>query len=252
MTKKIALITGASRGLGRAAAIALANRNVDVVGTYLSNRAEAEATAAAVAAKGGTAVMLQLDTGKVARFDGFADQVRAVLKDRFDRDRFDFLVNNAGMGIYHPIAEFPESDFDQLVNVHFKGVFFLTQKLLPLIADGGRILNFSSGLARFSMPGSSVYGALKGAVEVLSRYLAQELGPRRITVNTIAPGAIETDFGGGRVRDNQELKAHVSAATALGRPGLPDDIGGLVAVLLSDECGWVNGQRIEAAGGVHL
>lgn len=252
MSKKIALITGASRGLGRAAALALAEQDVDVIGTYHSNKAEAEATEAAIAAKGGKAAMLQLDAGNVSEFEGFAGRLRSLLKERFGRERFDFLVNNAGIGLYGPIAEFSESDFDQLMNIHFKGVFFLTQKLLPMMEDGGKILNISSGLARFSMPGAAAYAAMKGAVEVLSRYLAKELGPRRITANTLAPGAIETDFGGGRVRDNKTYNDFVAANTALGRAGLPDDIGGAIAALLNDGSGWINGQRIEASGGMYL
>ncbi|MDR3526581.1 MAG: SDR family oxidoreductase [Rhizomicrobium sp.] len=248
---KIAIITGASRGLGRASALALAKQGVAVIGTYLSNRAEAEATAAAVAATGAKAVMLQLDTGDVASFAAFVDTVRGILDDRFGRESFDYLLNNAGIGHYAPFAEVREEDFDRLMNIHFKGVFFLTQKLLPLIADGGRILNVSSGLARFSLPGSSAYASMKGAVEVLTRYLAKELGPRRIAVNTIAPGAIETDFGGGRVRDNKDINAFVANVTAMGRAGLPDDVGSAVAAILSD-AGWITGQRIEVSGGMFV
>lgn len=249
---KIALITGASRGLGRATAIALARRGVHVIGTYHSNRAEAEATAAQVTALGARAVMLQLDTGVVADFAAFADRLRGVLADSWGRTRFDFLVNNAGTGLHRPIAETTEAEFDQLMAVHFKGVFFLTQALLGLIADGGRIVNLSSGLARFALPGYGAYAAMKGAVEVLTRYLAKELGPRGIAVNTVAPGAIETDFGGGRLRDDAGLNAFVAGVTALGRAGLPDDIGPAIAALLGEDNRWVNAQRIEISGGMLL
>ncbi len=248
---KIAIITGASRGLGRASALALARQGVAVIGTYLSNKTEADATAAAIAAAGSKAVMLPLDTSETASFAAFVEAVRTVLKENFGRESFDYLLNNAGIGHYAPFAEVREEDFDRLVNIHFKGVFFLTQKLLPLIADGGRILNVSSGLARFSLPGSSAYASMKGAVEVLTRYLAKELGPRRIAVNTIAPGAIETDFGGGRVRDNKDINAFVANVTAMGRAGLPDDVGGAVAAILSD-AGWITGQRIEVSGGMFV
>ncbi|GAA0528841.1 NAD(P)-dependent dehydrogenase (short-subunit alcohol dehydrogenase family) [Rhizomicrobium palustre] len=248
-TSKIALITGASRGLGRAMAIALARQGVSIIGTYHSNKTEAEATVEAVKAEGGKAVMLQLDTGKVTSFADFATKLSEVLKSEFGRERFDFLINNAGTGMHASIAETSEALFDEMMNIHFKGVFFLTQTMLPKIEDGGRILNLSSGLARFSLPGYAAYAAMKGGVEVLTRYLAKELGPRRIAVNTIAPGAIETDFGGGRVRDNKELNGFVANVTAMGRAGLPEDIGGAVAAILSD-AGWITGQRIEVSGGM--
>lgn len=247
----IALITGASRGLGRAGALALAARGVAIIGTYHSNKAEADKTAADVAAAGSRAVMLPLDTGVVAEFAPFAEAVRAALQT-FDRERFDFLVNNAGVGLHKPFAETTEADFDRLMNIHFKGVYFLTQTLLPLIEDGGRILNISSGLARFALPGASAYAAMKGGVEVLTRYLAKELGPRRIAVNTLAPGAIETDFNGGTVRDNKQVNAFVASVTALGRAGKPDDIGGAIAALLDPGSGWITGQRVEASGGMFV
>ena len=248
---KIALITGGSRGLGRNMAEHLVAQGVDILLTYHSNDVEAKNVVAQLMARGRKAVALQLDTGNVSSFPAFVDQVKAALKNTWGRDSFDFLVNNAGIGLYNPIADTTEDQFDRLMNIHFKGVFFLTQTLLPLIADGGRIVNISSGLARFSYPGSSAYGAMKGAIDVLTRYLAVELGGRRIRVNSIAPGAIATDFGGGRVRDNAELNATIASRTPLGRVGLPDDIGGMVSVLLSDEAGWLNGQRIEVAGGIH-
>lgn len=251
-TKKIALITGASRGLGRSMALALAARGEDVIGTYHSNKAEAEAVQAAITAKGGKAVFLQLDAGDVTRFAGFAVEVRQALRDVWGRERFDHLVNNAGFGHHAPFAQTNEDAFDKLFNVHLKGVFFLTQTLLPLLEDGGRIINISSGLARFSFPGASAYAAMKGGVEVLTRYLAVELGARGITANTVAPGAIATDFNGGVVRDNPQMNQRVASFAALGRVGEPEDIGPAVASLLGEENRWVNGQRIEISGGMVL
>lgn len=248
---KIALITGASRGLGRNMAHHLAARGVDILFTYKSSKAEADSLISELAQIGRKAVALHLDTGVISGFAAFASEVKNALQTNWSRDRFDFLVNNAGTALYSPFTETTEAQFDEAMNVHFKGVFFLTQTLLPLMNDGGAILNLSSGLARFSYPGSSTYAAMKGAIDVLTRYLAVELGERRIRVNSIAPGAIATDFGGGRVRDNAELNAQIAGRTPLGRVGLPDDIGGIVSVLLSDEAGWLNGQRIEVSGGIH-
>ena len=248
----IALITGGNRGLGKSMALRLAEHGTDVVLTYRSNKAEAEAVVAAIRKLGRHAVALPLDVGKSATFPAFAAQLRAALEDQWQRSQFDSLVNNAGVGIHVSFSETSEAQFDELMNVQFKGTFFLTQTLLPLITDGGRILNISSGLARFALPGYAAYAAMKGAIEVLTRYLAKELGTRGITVNTLAPGAIETDFGGGVVRDNAPLNAHIAAQTALGRVGLPDDIGGVVAALLSKESGWINAQRIEASGGMFI
>ncbi len=250
--RKIALITGASRGLGKSAALHLAAQGVDILGTYHSRADEAQALVTQIEQLGGRAAMLQLDVSQSATFAGFADQVTDALKDVFAQDQFDFLVNNAGIGIHASFAETTEAQFDQLVAIQFKGPFFLTQKLLPLIRDGGRILNVSSGLARFSLPGYAAYAAMKGAMEVLTRYQAKELGTRGISVNILAPGAIETDFGGGAVRDNANLNAMVANNTALGRAGLPDDIGGAVALLLADGGQWITGQRIEASGGMFL
>ena len=246
---KIALITGSSRGLGRNTAVHLARSGVDVVLTYHSNKAEADAAVDEIRALGRKAAALQLDTGDVATFDAFVASLRETLKSTFGRETIDYLVNNAGIGLHVPFAEATEADFDRLTNIHFKGVYFLTQKLLPIIEDGGKIVNLSSGLARFAYPGASIYGSLKGAVEVLTRYLAKELGHRRIAVNAIAPGAIETDFGGGRVRDNADLNRQIAANTAMGRVGLPDDVGGAITALLVGETGWVTGQRIEVSGG---
>jgi NAD(P)-dependent dehydrogenase (short-subunit alcohol dehydrogenase family) len=246
---KIALLTGGSRGLGRNTAVHLARSGVDVVLTYHSNKPEADAAVAEIAGLGRKAAALQLDTGDVATFDAFSARLRDTLTSNWGRETLDYLVNNAGIGLHVPFAEATEADFDRLMNIHFKGVFFLAQKLLPLIVDGGKIVNLSSGLARFALPGYSVYGSMKGAIETLTRYLAKELGPRRISVNAIAPGAIETDFGGGAVRDNPDLNRMIASQTAMGRVGLPDDIGGAITALLVGETGWITGQRIEASGG---
>ena len=246
---KIALVTGASRGLGRSTALAIARHGGDVVLTYQSRAEDAQAVVAEVAAMGRKAVAFQLDTSDLAGFAPFADRLRAALRETWGQDTFDHLVNNAGHGTYATIEQTTEAQFDDLVNVHFKGVFFLTQALLPLIADGGRIVNLSSGLTRTSFPGYAAYAAAKGAVEVLTRYMAKELGGRGIAVNTVAPGAIETDFGGGGVRDNPDVNKLFADMTALGRVGLPDDIGPMVASLLSEDNRWVNAQRIEVSGG---
>lgn len=245
----ITLITGGSRGLGRNTALSVARRGGDVVLTYHSRAEDAQAVVAEIEALGRKAVALQLDTGTIADFPAFAEKLRAALSEVWGRESFDHLVNNAGHGDYAPIADTTEAQFDRLVDVHVKGVFFLTQTLLPLITDGGRIVNFSSGLTRFAYPGYAAYAAMKGAVEVLTRYMAKELGPRGIAVNTVAPGAIETDFGGGAVRDNPEINRQLAGITALGRVGVPDDIGPMVASLLSPDNRWVTAQRIEASGG---
>ena len=245
----IALVTGGSRGLGRSTALSIAHGGGDVVLTYRSRRDEAETVAAEIAAMGRKAAALQLDTGHVAGFAPFADRLRTSLRGTWGRDTFDHLVNNAGHGIYATLEETTEAQFDDLCNVHFKGVFFLTQAMLPLIADGGRIVNVSSGLTRVCFPGYAAYAAVKGAAEVLTRYMAKELGGRGIAVNTVAPGAIETDFGGGGVRDNPEVNKLFAGMTALGRAGLPNDIGPMVASLLTESNRWVNAQRIEVSGG---
>jgi NAD(P)-dependent dehydrogenase (short-subunit alcohol dehydrogenase family) len=251
MTNKIAIITGGSRGLGRNTAINLAQRGVDILFTWRANQKEAESLIREIETIGRKAAGFRLDTGDIRSFDNFAAEVSKTLQ-AWGRDRFDYLVNNAGNSLHASIEQTTEAQFDEIVNVHFKGVYFLTQKLLPLINDGGRIVNVSSGLARVALPGSSAYGATKGAVEVLTRYLAKELGPRRITANVVAPGAIQTDFSGGMVRDNPEINKRVAEWTALGRAGVPDDIGPMIAALLSEENRWVNGQRIEVAGGMAL
>lgn len=252
MSTKIAIITGGSRGLGKNMALHLADHGIDTILTYRSGAEAAKEVVSAITAKGRRAVALPLDVANSASFGAFAEVVREALASTWQRDRFDFLVNNAGTGAHVPFLETTEAKFDEMMDVHLKGPFFLTQKLVPLLADGGRILNISSGLARFSLPGMAVYAVMKGGVEVLTRYLAKELAPRRISVNTLAPGAIETDFNGGRTRDDPEVNKHVAAMTALGRAGLPDDIGGAVAMLLAPESGWITGQRIEASGGMFL
>ncbi|HRI65101.1 MAG TPA: SDR family oxidoreductase [Polyangium sp.] len=250
MHKKIALITGGSRGLGRSGALALASRGVDVIFTYRSQKGEAEQVVAEIEKRSGKAVALHLDVGDSSSFAAFAQQVKQALKDTWGRENFDYLVNNAGVGGHAPFAETTEAQFDELMRVHLKGPFFLTQALLPSIAQGGKILNITTGLTRFTMPGYSAYATMKGAMETLTKYQAKELGARGISVNALAPGAIETDFGGGAVRDNPQLNAFIASQTALGRVGKPDDIGNLIAAILSDDATWMNAQRIEASGGM--
>ncbi len=248
---RIAIITGGSRGIGRNAVLCLARRGVRSIFTYNSNRVEADKVVALAAEAGARAIALRLDTGNVGTFDGFVSEVRQALAG-LGAERFDYLANNAGTSSSAGLETITEAEMDALYNVHFKGVLFLTQKLLPLMNDGGRIVNISSGLARFAMPGRIGYGSIKAAVEALTRYMAVELGPRRIAVNVVAPGAIATDFSGGMVRDNPQVNQYVAGNTALGRVGLPDDVGPVIAGLLSDDFGWVNAQRIEVAGGVHI
>src|ERR671916_108400 len=247
----VAIVTGGSRGLGKNMVQSIAGGGTDVIFTYQSNRDAADELVAEVEGMGRRAAALQLDVGDAGTFDDFVEQVRGVLRG-WGTDRFDFLVNNAGIGVYASIAETTEEQFDRLVDIHVKGPYFLTQRLLPLMADGGRIVNVSTGLARFATPGFAAYASAKGAVEVFTRYLAKELGPRGITANVVAPGAIETDFAGGAVRDVPEVNRHVAATIALGRVGLPDDVGAAVAALLSDAGRWINGQRIEVSGGQNL
>ncbi len=250
-TTKIAIVTGGSRGLGRNTVLSLAKRGVDSIFTYNSNRAEADKVLGLVRKAGRRATALQLDTSNLRSFDLFAQSVCQALTD-FGAARFDYLVNNAGTSLHKAFDQTTEVELDEIYNIHFKGVFFLTQKLLPLINDGGRIVNISSGLARFALPGMSAYASMKGAIEVLTRYLAKELGARGIAVNTVAPGAIATDFSGGMVRDNPEINKRVADMTALGRVGQPDDIGPMIASLLSEDNRWVNAQRIEVSGGMAI
>ena len=251
-TAPIALVTGASRGLGRNTALKLAERGSDLILTYRSGADEAQQTVSQIEALGRRAVALPLDVAQSKSFPAFAAEVKAALARVWDRERFDHLVNNAGVGVHASFAETTEEQFDMLFDTHLKGTFFLTQQMLPLLNDGGRIVNVSSGLARFSLPGYSAYASMKGGVEVLTRYLAKELGPRGIAVNVVAPGAIETDFGGGAVRDNAQLNDFIAAQTAMGRVGLPDDIGGAIASLLQPDNRWITGQRIEVSGGMYL
>nr|WP_068890924.1 SDR family oxidoreductase [Pedobacter panaciterrae] len=249
---KIALVTGGSRGLGKNAALKIAAKGIDVILTYQSKKEEAENTVEEIKKLGINAAALQLNVADTKTFDSFFANVKSILKSVFKADKFDFLVNNAGIGIYASFAETTEDQFDTLVNIQFKGAFFLTQKALPLLNDGSGIINISSGLARFSLPGYAAYAAMKGAMETLTRYQAKELGARGIRSNIIAPGAIETDFGNGVVRDNEQVNAGIASQTALGRVGLPDDIGGVVAFLCTEDARWINAQRIEASGGMFL
>ena len=249
---KIALVTGGSRGLGKDMALRLAEKGIDVVLTFNSQEAEAKSVVAAIEKTGRKAAALQFDAGNLAGFDGFIARLTQTLKNQFGADRFDFLINNAGVGVHASYAETTEAQFDELMNIHFKGPFFLTQKLLPLLNDGGRIINLSSGLARFSTPGYAAYAAMKGAMETLTRYQAKELGSRGIAVNIVAPGAIATDFGGGMVRDNPQVNQFIAGVTALGRVGLAEDIGGIVAFLCTEDARWINAQRLEASGGMNL
>lgn len=249
---KIVLITGGSRGLGKNMALKLAAKGRDVIVTYHSRQAEAETVVAEIVALGRKAAALQLDIQQSAQFPAFAQKLQTLLQQAWGKNRFDYLINNAGSGIYKPFMETTTDEFDRMVNEHLKAPYFLSQALLPLMNDEGRILNISSGLTRMVLPGYSAYAIMKTAVESFTQYLAKELAPRRIRVNTLAPGAIETDFGGGAVRDNKDLNDHIAAMTALGRVGLPDDIGGAVAAILDEDAGWINAQRIEASGGQGL
>jgi len=252
MNAPIALITGASRGLGKNAAQHLARHGSDLIVTYRTGADEAQALVREIEAMGRRAVALPVDVSRSGSFPAFAAEVKAALARVWQRETFDHLVNNAGIGIHASFADTTQAQFDTLVDVHLKGPFFLTQALLPLIAEGGRIVNVSSGLARFALPGYAAYASMKGGIEVWTRYLAKELGPRGISVNVLAPGAIETDFGGGAVRDDAQLNAMIASQTAMGRVGLPDDIGGAVAMLLQPGNRWITGQRIEASGGMFL
>jgi len=249
---KIALVTGGSRGLGKNMSVALAKKGIDVILTYNSNQNAANEVVREIESLGQKAATFRLDTGNVRSFDSFIGQITEYLQEQTGSPNLDFLVNNAGTALYAPVADVTEEQLDEIVNIHYKGVFFLTQKALPFLNDGGAVINISSGLTRITLPGSSVYGSMKGAVEILTRYLAKELGPRKIRANVVAPGAIETDFGGARIRDNKELNAQIAGYTALGRVGLPDDIGGVVAFLCTEEAYWINGQRIEVSGGQAL
>lgn len=249
-TTKIALVTGGSRGLGKNAALKIAEKGLDVIITYNSHKEAAEKTVAEIQALGRKAIAYQLNTKEVNSFDEFVKKVGDHLEENTGSRNIDFLINNAGTALYQPILEVTEEQLDDMVNIHFKGVFFITQKFLPFMNDNGGIINLSSGLARFALPGLSVYGSMKAAVDQLTKYMAKELGARKIKVNAVAPGAIETDFGGGRTRDDKNMNALVASNTALGRAGLPDDIGGVVAFLCNEEARWITAQRIEVSGGM--
>lgn len=252
MNQKVALITGGSRGLGKSAAMHLAQSKVGVVITYHRKQEEAQTLVNHIQKEGGRAVALQLDVTETARFYDFVDELKTALKNTFGSAQIDYLVNNAGYGLYKSFEGTTGADLDAMFAVHFKGPFLLTQSLAGLMKDGGRILNVSSGLTRFTLPGYDGYAAMKGAIEVATRYQAAALASRGITVNTLAPGAIETDFGGGVVRDNPELNQRIASITAMGRVGLPDDIGSAIAGALTAGSGWMTGQRIEVSGGQAL
>lgn len=249
---KIALITGGSRGLGKNMALSMALKGTSIIITYNSKKEEAEAIVEEIKGFKQKAFALQLDVSDAKNFDGFVSQVQTVLKEGFGTDKIDYLVNNAGIGLHAAYAETTEEQFDSMVNIHLKSAFFLTQKILPIMNDGGAIVNISTGLARFTLPGYDAYAVMKGGIETLTKYQAKSLGARGIRVNVIAPGAIETDFGGGAVRDNKNINAFIASQTALGRVGRPDDIGGVVSFLCSDDAKWVNAQRIEVSGGMFL
>lgn len=249
---KIALVTGGSRGLGKDMALRLAEKGHDVIITYQSQKEAAEAVVAQIESKGQKAVALHLDVADFPSLDGFVKTLSDTLQSKWGVSNLDFLINNAGMGATIPFAQVTEADFDQFMNVHFKSVYFLTQKSLPILNDGGRIINISTGTTRFCVPGYSVYASMKGAIEILTKYLAKELGARGITVNVVAPGPIETDFNNAAIRNNPERKAAMANMIALGRVGQAEDIGGVIAFLCSADAGWITGQRIEASGGVSL
>lgn len=250
--RKIALITGGSRGLGKNSAIKIAQKGLDVILTYRTNKEEADRVVEEIQSLGQKAIAYQLDTKEVKSFDAFVKAVGDHLEENTGSRNIDYLINNAGTALYCLIPEVTEEQLDDMVDIHFKGVFFLTQKFLPFMNEGGGIINVSSGLARFALPGSSVYGSMKAAIDMLTKYQAKELGARKIKSNVVAPGAIETDFGGGRTRDDKNINTMVANNTALGRAGVPDDIGGIVAFLCTEEARWINGQRIEASGGMFL
>ncbi len=252
MSSKVAVITGAGRGLGRSTALKLAQQGVGIIGTWNSDAASAEAVAGEIEELGCKCAMLKLDVSRSETFSDFGDEVCKALDQTFERTNFDFLVNNAGIGVHASFVDTTPEQFDRLVDIHLKGPFFLTQTLLPYLHEEGSIVNVSSGLTRFALPGFAAYAAMKGGIEVLTRYLAKELGPHGITVNTIAPGAIETDFGGGTVRDDQDVNEFVAQNTALGRAGVPDDIGGAIAAMLSEGNRWMTAQRLEVSGGMFI
>jgi NAD(P)-dependent dehydrogenase (short-subunit alcohol dehydrogenase family) len=252
MNEKIAIVTGGSRGLGKDMALSLARKGFNVLLTYHSKKEEAEKVVGEILSGGQDAVALPFDVGNIKGLDGFKEEVLKTLKEKWNSDKFDFLINNAGIGATIPISSVTEDDFDRLMNIHFKGVYFITQKLLPHMNDHGSVVFISSGTTRFCVPGYSVYSSLKGAVEVFTRYVAKEFGNRGIRSNIVAPGPIETDFNNASIRNNPQMKTFLAGQTALGRVGNADDIGGVVAFLCTEEAKWINGQRIEVSGGVNI
>jgi len=251
-TNKIALVTGGSRGLGKNMAVRLADYGNDVIITYHTQKEAADAVVSEIEAKGKKAAALQYDSSDFRSLDSFLKQVVQTLQNKWNANKFDFLINNAGVGATIPFANVTESDFDRLMNIHFKSVYFLTQKSLPVMNDNGRVINISTGTTRFSNPGYSVYASMKGAIEIFTKYLAKEIGARGITANVVAPGPIETDFNNAFIRNNPDRKTIIASLTALGRVGQAEDIGGIVAFLCSEDARWINGQRIEVSGGINL
>ncbi len=251
-TQKIALVTGGSRGLGKDMAISIARRGIDVVLTFRNKEMEGLETVREIESLGRKAVALQLDMGNVQSLNGFVDELKNILQKNWGTDRFDFLINNAGMGATVPFLQATEEQFDDFLNVHFKSVYFLTQKTVPIINEGGRIINISTGTTRFSQPGYSMYASMKGAIEIFTKYLAKELGAKGIGANVVAPGPVETDFNNAAIRSNSQLKSTLSSLSPLGRVGEATDIGGVVAFLCTPEAAWVNGQRIEVSGGINV
>lgn len=252
MANKIALVTGGSRGLGKDMALRLAQHGHYVVITYVKQKDAAEGVVKEIETMGMQATALPLDTNVIASLPDFVNEFRQALQDKWKVEKFDFLVNNAGIGATIPYSQVTEADFDQFMNIHFKSVYFLTQQLLHLMNNNGRIINISTGTTRFCVPGYSIYASMKGAIEVFTRYLAKEVGARGITANVVAPGPVETDFNNGGNRDIPERKKFLASMTALGRVGLAKDIGGVIAFLCSEDGGWINGQRIEVSGGINL
>jgi len=252
MKNKIALVTGGSRGLGKNMALRLADHGHDVILTYNSNKASAEKVVNEIKNLGQKAVALQFDSADFKSLDHFINHAKDTLKTTFETGTFDFLINNAGIGATIPFEQATENDFDRFMNIHFKSVYFLTQKVLPFINNNGRIINISSGSTRISVPGYSIYASMKGAIETFTKYLAKDAGKKGITANVVAPGPIETDFNNAAIRNNPDRKVMIASQAALGRVGQAEDIGGIVAFLCSEDAGWISGQRIEVSGGMVL
>jgi NAD(P)-dependent dehydrogenase (short-subunit alcohol dehydrogenase family) len=251
-TKKIALVTGGSRGLGKDMALRLGEKGFGVILTYNAQKDDAAAVVASIEQAGGTAIALQLNMEDLSSYDAFLQEVTKGLQSKWGVERFDCLINNAGMGQTIPFAQATEADFDRFMNVHFKGVYFLTQKSVAMMNDGGRIINISTGTTRFCVPGYSIYASMKGGIEIFTRYLAKELGPRGFTANVVAPGPVETDFNNASIRNNPQMKGFMATMSPLGRVGAADDLGGVIAFLCGPDAGWINGQRIEVSGGINI